>query len=110
MREREPMTQTMKASEARQQFSQLLNQVFRRETRVIVEKSGIPVAAIISAEDLQRLDQLEKQRAERFKALEDSWKAFEDVPPEEIEQEVAKAVAAARRKQRTREQRAAQAS
>jgi len=29
MREREPMTKTMKASEARQQFSQLLNQVFR---------------------------------------------------------------------------------
>ena len=36
MREREPMTQTMKSSDARQQWSQLLNKVFRKETRVIV--------------------------------------------------------------------------
>lgn len=104
------MTQTMKASEARQQFSQLLNQVFRRETRVIVEKSGIPVAAIISADDLERLNQLEQQRAERFKALEKSWKAFEGVPTEEIEREVTKAVATARKKRRTEMERPAKAS
>src|SRR5947199_10734 len=35
MRERAPMTQTIKASQARQEFSQLLNKVFRRETRVV---------------------------------------------------------------------------
>jgi prevent-host-death family protein len=52
MREREPMTQTEKASQARQEFSQLLNKGFRREAWVIVEKSRIPVAAIVSAEDL----------------------------------------------------------
>ncbi|MBI2953484.1 MAG: type II toxin-antitoxin system Phd/YefM family antitoxin [Chloroflexi bacterium] len=110
MREREPMTQTMKASEARQQFSQLLNQVFRRERRVIIEKSGIPVAAIISADDLERFTQLEQQRAERFKALEESWKAFEGVPTEEIEGEVAKAVASARKKRRAEMERPARAS
>lgn len=110
MPERKPMTQTMKASEARQQFSQLLNQVFRRETRVIVEKSGIPVAAIISAEDLERLNRLEEQRTERFKALEESWKAFEDVPSEEIEREVAKALTAARKKRRAEMERPAKAS
>jgi prevent-host-death family protein len=49
------MTKTIKASDARQQFSQLLNEVFREESRVVVEKSGIPVAAIIPAKDLQRL-------------------------------------------------------
>jgi prevent-host-death family protein len=106
MREREPMTKTMKATEARQQFSQLLNQVFRRETRVVVEKSGIPVAAIISATDLERLNQLEAQRAERFKALDATREAFRDVPDDELEAEVAKAVASARRK--LRKERAAQ--
>lgn len=100
MREREPMTQTMKASEAREQFSQLLNKVFRRETRVLVEKSGIPVAAIISPDDLERLNLIEEERAERFKALDESWKAFEDMPIEGVEVEVAKAVASARKKQR----------
>jgi len=66
-----------------------------------VEKSGIPVAAIISNEDLQRLIQVEVQRAEDFKALEESWNAFKDVDPEEIEREVAKAVLEARRQLRT---------
>ena len=48
------MTQVMKASEVRQQWSQLLNKVFRNQTRVLVEKSGIPVAAVISIDDLEK--------------------------------------------------------
>ncbi|MBM2826260.1 MAG: Antitoxin [Dehalococcoidia bacterium] len=100
MPEREPMTQTIKASEARQQFSQLLNKVFRRETRVIVEKSGIPVAAIISAEDLKRLNQLEAEREEYFKALDATRETFKDVPAQEIEREVSRALAEVRRKSR----------
>ena len=104
MREREPMTKTMKASEARQQFSQLLNEVFRREARVLVEKSGIPVAAIIYAEDFKRLKQLEEQRQEDFKALDATREAFKDVPPEEIEREVTRAISAIRAENRRREQ------
>jgi prevent-host-death family protein len=100
MREREPMIQTMKASQARQEFSQLLNKVFRRETRVVVEKSGIPVAAIISAEDLERLQQLEEQRRQHFAAIEAVGAAFRDVPDEQLEREVARAVSEARAKQR----------
>jgi prevent-host-death family protein len=96
MREREPVIQTMKASQARQEFSQLLNKVFRRETRVIVEKSGIPVAAIISTEDLERLQQLEEQRQRNFDAIEAVGAAFKDVPDEELEAEVARAVEEAR--------------
>jgi len=110
MRQRVPVTETIKASEARQHWSELLNKVFRKETRVIVEKSGIPVAAIVSAEDLERLTQLEAQRAERFKALEQSWAAFQDVSPEDVEQEVARAVAAARQRQRRKAKQAAPAS
>jgi prevent-host-death family protein len=94
----EPVIQTMKASEARKKWSQLINQVFRRESRIIIEKSGLPVAAIISAADLERLTQLEERHKEQFKALEDTWEAFKDVPPEEIEREVARAIAEVRRK------------
>ncbi len=110
MSEQEPETQVLKASEARQHFSQILNRVFRGETRVIVEKSGIPVAAIVSAADLRRFAQWEAERARRFKALDESWKAFKDVPLEEIEMEVTRAVAAARRKAREEAQRPAKAS
>jgi prevent-host-death family protein len=62
VQEPEPMTKTIKASEARQQFSKVLNEVFRGESRVVVEKSGIPVAAIISASDFKRLARLEAER------------------------------------------------
>ena len=82
----------MKSSDVRQQWSQLLNKVFRNQTRVIVEKSGIPVAAVISAEDLARLTQLEEQRRERFKAIDRMREAFKNIPAEEIEREVSKAI------------------
>jgi len=38
MREREPVTQTLKASDARQQWSQLFNRIYRKESRGLVEK------------------------------------------------------------------------
>ncbi len=107
MREREPMIQTVKASEAREQFSQLLNRVFRREARVIVEKSGIPVAAIVSAEDLRRLSELESERDRRFELLEEIGEAFKDVPADEIEREVSRAITEVRQKNRQREHPAA---
>lgn len=97
MAARETATQTMKASEARQNFSQLLNRVFRGETRVIVEKSGIPVAAIVSADDLETLNRAEEQRKRDFAILDEFSFAFKDVPADEVEQEVRKALAAVRR-------------
>ncbi len=109
MPEKEPMTKIMKASEARNQFSDVINQVFRKEARVVVEKSGIPVAAIISAEDLRRFEESEKRRAEAFKALDATRAAFKDVPDEELEQEVARAVAGARAKLRKERQAHSQA-
>ncbi len=95
------MIEIMKASEARQQWSQVLNKVFRNQTRVIVEKSGIPVAAVISTEDLQRLTALEEQRKERFKALDKMREAFKDVPTEVVKQEINKAVTQVRVEKRS---------
>jgi prevent-host-death family protein len=94
------MIKTIKASVARQQFSQLLNDVFRTENRVVVEKSGIPVAAIIPAKDLQRLTRLEAERNRDFAILDEIREAFKDVPAEEIEREVAKALSEVRKEQR----------
>jgi len=65
-----------------------------------VEKSGIPVAAIISAQDLELLGQMEAQRAERFKALDATREAFKDAPDQELEREVSKALTAARQKRK----------
>ena len=90
------MTQTINASTVRQEWSKLLNKVFREETRIVVEKSGIPVAAIISAEDLKRLDQLEKERSDRFRILDEVKAAFRDIPEAEIERESDQALARVR--------------
>jgi prevent-host-death family protein len=103
----EPMTKTIKASVARQQFSQLLNDVFRQEHRVLVEKSGIPVAAIIPAKDLALLARLEQERAEHFKIPDEIGDAFKDVPAEEIEREVKRAITHVRREKRAKEQHSA---
>jgi len=96
------MTEIMKASAARQQWSQVLNKVFRNQTRVLVEKSGIPVAAVISAVDLQRFTVLEEQRKERFKALDRMREAFKDVPTEVVEREVNKAITQVRAEKRSK--------
>src|SRR6266571_4993415 len=97
-----PNTQTMKASEAKQQWVRLLNQVFRREKRVLVEKSGIPVAAVISAADLELFQRFEAQRARAFAVLDEIGEAFKDQSPEVIEGEVARALAAVRSRARAR--------
>ncbi len=94
------MTQVMKASDVRQRWSQLLNKVFRNQTRIVVEKSGIPVAAVISAEDLERFTRLEEQRERNFAVLDEIGEKFRNVPPEEIEQEVSKALREVRSKNR----------
>jgi prevent-host-death family protein len=96
MRAQEPMTQTIEASDARQRWSDLLNQISRKETRVIVEQSGVPVAAVISTDDLARLDHYDRERAARFKVLDDIGAAFHDTTPEEIEREVSRALAEVR--------------
>ena len=106
MREQEPMTQTVNVSQARQEFAQLLNKVFRRETRVIVEKSGIPVAAIVSAQDLQELQRLEKQRAGAFKVIDEMRDAFADVPDEDLGRQVDRALSQVRAEKATRKRKA----
>jgi prevent-host-death family protein len=45
----------VKATDARTQWSQLLNRVFRTRSRVVIEKSGIPVAAIVPIADYKWL-------------------------------------------------------
>ncbi len=54
-----PPIQTMNAPDARQHWTRLLSAVFRRESRIIVEKHGLPVAAIVSMDDLARLQDLD---------------------------------------------------
>jgi hypothetical protein len=70
-----------------------VNAVYRKERRVLVEKSGIPVAAIIAADDLERFAQLEREREERCAEIDRVRDAFKDVPAEKIEAETDRNIA-----------------
>ncbi len=64
--------------------------------RVLVEYAGEPAIALISAHDQERLLRLEQQRKEEFRAFERISDAFKDVPVDELEREVARAIAEVR--------------
>lgn len=91
-----PAETTMKLSDTKQQFSQVINRVAQGETRVVVEKSGLPVAAIISLEEYRRFREQEARRATRFEAISRISQAFDDVSDEDLERELMKARDAAR--------------
>jgi prevent-host-death family protein len=100
----QPITETMKISDVRSNLNTLVNEVYRHEKRVIVEKSGIPVAAVISMRDLENFEFLKRRRAERFKIIEEMQSKFADVPVEEIERMAQQTVAEARAELRSKGQ------
>ena len=102
MAQTNPTIETVNASDARQNFSQLLNRVFRGETRILVEKSGLPVAAIVSADDLQRLADFDAKRVEQAGLFKRMRAAFSDVPEEQIATDVSRVIADVRQRERSR--------
>lgn len=98
---RRPMTQTLNITLARSQLSALVGKAFRGESRVIIQKSGIPVAALVSAADLERLTLLEERQQADFAILDRMRAAFADVPPADLEREVTRTLAQARSERRS---------
>ncbi len=66
----------------------------------MIEKNGVPVAALVSADDLEVLRHLEEQRREDFAVIDRIHEAFSGVPADEIEREIARAVSEVRAKKR----------
>ena len=96
MGEPEPVTETMDVAQVRERWSPVIDAVARGRTRVVIERAGIPVAALVSAADLRRLRRNDAERAADFAVLDRIGAAFADVPYDELEREVAKANAEAR--------------
>ncbi len=90
------MTQTIPASQARQKFGELIKEVYSRRSRVVVEKGGIPVIALVALSDLERWTRLDQEREERFKVLDEIRAKNADKTPEEVEADVTAAVEAVR--------------
>jgi prevent-host-death family protein len=101
----ETTTETVTVAAARERFDDLLaHAAGGRGRRVVIERDGEPVAAVISFRDLERFDLLLRQRQRNWDKLERISRAFDDVPDEELEREIDKAVAEARAELRGRRQ------
>jgi prevent-host-death family protein len=110
MRNPEPKTQPMKISDVKTQLSRLVSEVNRQETRILIEKSGTPLAALISMEDLERLARLDEEDREAWDILEAMRAPFRGVPYEEIERETTKAIAEVRAEMRAEREAAAKSA
>jgi prevent-host-death family protein len=90
-------SRTMNVSEARRQFSEILNAVHRDDSRIVVEKNGIPVAAIVPiwANDLAARH--EESREKLLQILTRTSAGFQDVSEEELEREIERADASIKR-------------
>ena len=86
--------------EARGPVAELVSRVADGRTRLVLERDGKAVAAVVSMGDLERLRQLDERSAELWRLLDEIGERFADVPPDEIEREAARAVAYAREQRR----------
>lgn len=73
------------AAKARQNFSRLLREVYAGSDPLVIEKGGIPVAALISPTSFERWLRVEEQRRERIRVLDELRFAARGIPPEEAE-------------------------
>jgi PHD/YefM family antitoxin component YafN of YafNO toxin-antitoxin module len=96
MREIDPTTQAMTVGDAQENWSQVIGAVSRRQKRVLLENEGVPVAALVSPEDLERLRRYDAEREAAFGVLDRIADAFADVPADELEREVERAISEAR--------------
>ena len=87
------MTVSVGAREARSNFSNLLGQVHYGGQTVIIERSGRPMVAMIPA-DMYR--QLIVERETRFQVIDRVRERLSELPQEEVERDVAEALAAVR--------------
>ena len=110
MAKNERTTQTMTATDARQHFANLINETARQGTRVIIEKSGAPVAAVVPIADLIRLKSLDEQNRELSAKLDWISEPFRGVPSEEAEEETEKIMAELREEDRLARQHVASKS
>ena len=92
----EPQTESLEITEVENHLVSLVHDVARKQSRVLVEEAGAPVAAIVSLEDYRQLTRLDAQHAEDLQVVLEIQERFSDVPPDELEREIAQAVAEVR--------------
>jgi len=108
-----PNVRTVSATEAKNKFGEIIKRAYAADEHLIVEKSGIPVVAIIPMADYRQLvaaspvtteiaqqvaDESRKAKARRDLAdfLERVHATMPDYPEEEVDRDIAQAIAEVR--------------
>jgi prevent-host-death family protein len=95
-----PVEKVMSVADTEQHFSEVLGEVARGESYVVVEKSGAPVAAIISQRELEEYRRLKDRDDEDGERIEKNLRAFSDAFRDVPEEEFQRALQEARREYR----------
>lgn len=95
-----PTTTRMGISDARAKLTSLVNDVYRGESRIVIEKSGIPVAVVVSPADLERLETMDRKHARFLELVDEMQAAFADVSEEELMEQATRSVAEVREEMR----------
>lgn len=85
---------TIPAVEARVHLGNIMKRAFKKGESFIVEKSGIPMIAIVSAAEYLSLV---REREERFSVIDHIKQGLPDEPTQEIESDVNHALQATRK-------------
>src|SRR6266849_10003632 len=88
---------TVPALEARTQFGRILKDVQGGQLRVLVEKSGVPMVGIISAQEFR---QLITEREARFEVVDRIRRRLPSVSEREVQRDVREALKHVRRRRR----------
>ena len=92
--------QTLSVTEAQRSFDRLVDAVAQEGARIIVEEDGRPVAGLVSSADVERLNRLDAYREDPWSVLDEIHARNQDKDPEEVERDVAEAIAEVRRERR----------
>src|SRR5712692_8577281 len=84
---------TLNALKARQNFGQLIEEVYYKGDQFIIERAGKPFAAVVP---LWHLESRKRHKERLFGMVEKVWRKNRNVAPETIEREVEEAVRAVR--------------
>ena len=90
-------TKTIPALEARTQLGQIMKDVQSGRVRVLVEKSGVPMVGIISADEFERVI---AEREARFAVIDRVRRRLPNVSDTGIQRDVREAVTQVRRRRR----------
>jgi hypothetical protein len=89
------LPKTIPAVEARRHLGEIMKRAFKKGEHFIVEKSGIPMVAILNTTEYLNLIQ---EREERFKILDRIRGNLPDVSAEEVEKDVNKTIRVVRKR------------